>query len=125
MRDADAALDQTANSALTIHALRRFVANYGYLGMCDLQALDVVECIDDSPVLKQSTVMPEAGRFYRVQSVRRVGDGFSIRLFELTPGCHRGGPCNCGNCGWDSRRFRRVARQHQDRLAVFRSIVKE
>ena len=91
--------------------------------MCDLQALDVVECVDDTPVLKQSNTMPQIGCFYRVQSVRRVGDGFSVRLFELTPDCHLGGPCDCGNCGWDSGRFRLVQRQYEDRLTVLRALL--
>jgi len=86
--------------------------------MCDLRALDVVECIDDTPVLKQSAVMPKAGHLYRVQSVRRVGDGFSVRLFELSPKCHLGGPCNCGNCGWDSGRFRLAHRREEDKLSI-------
>jgi hypothetical protein len=93
--------------------------------MCDLKPLDIVECIDDSPILKQSTTMPQAGRLYRVQSVRRVGDGFSVRLLELTSECHLGGPCHCGSCGWDSGRFRRVAHQSEDRLAVFRELLEQ
>jgi hypothetical protein len=91
--------------------------------MCDLRALDVVECIDDTPVLKQSAVMPKAGHLYRVQSVRRVGDGFSVRLFELSPKCHLGGPCNCGNCGWDSGRFRLAHRREEDKLSILRAFL--
>lgn len=91
--------------------------------MCDLQALDVVECIDATPVLKQSKTMPQLGRLYRVQSVRKIGDGYSVRLFDVTPECHLGGPCNCGNCGWDSRRFRRVQGPEKDRLTVLRVLL--
>ena len=93
--------------------------------MCDLRALDVVECIDDTPVLKQSAIMPKAGHLYRIQSVRRVGYGFSVRLFELTPECHLGGPCNCGNCGWDSGRFRLAQRREEDKLSVLRALLKK
>ena len=91
--------------------------------MCDLKAFELVECVDDIPVLKQSKTMPEAGRQYHVASVKRIGDGYSVRLLELTPDCHVGGPCACGDCGWDSGRFRRILRQN-DRLAKLRAMLK-
>jgi hypothetical protein len=91
--------------------------------MCEFRASDIVECIDDTPVLKESRSMPEAGRLYRVASVRRVGDGFSIRLVELTPECHLGGGCNCGNCGWDSRRFRRVTSAEEAKRSIFQELL--
>jgi hypothetical protein len=93
--------------------------------MCELRALDVVECVDDIPVQKESTIMPRRGTHYRVQSVRGVGDGYSVRLMELTPECHSGGPCNRGNCGWDSSRFRRVSRSDQQALALLRAMLNE
>lgn len=89
--------------------------------MCNLRAFDIVECIDDTPVLKQSRTMPELRRLYRVASIRRAGDGYSIRLLELTPDCYAGGTCGCGNCGWDSSRFRLVHRI--DKLAAFRAML--
>lgn len=89
--------------------------------MCHLQAFDIVECIDDSPVLKQSRTMPDMGRLYRVESVRPVGDGYSVRLLELTPDCYAGGSCACGSCGWDSGRFRLIHRP--DRLALFHAML--
>jgi hypothetical protein len=78
--------------------------------MCGLRASDFVECIDNHPVHKQSKTMPELGRLYTVESVRSIGNGFSVRLNELTPECFRGGRCSCGNCGWDAGRFRKVYR---------------
>jgi hypothetical protein len=93
--------------------------------MCEFQATDIVECIDDTPVHKQSRTMPQCGRLYRVHSVRHSGDGYSIRLRELTPECYRGGPCCCGNCGWDSGRFRLVDRPTGGRLALFHSMLRQ
>ena len=90
--------------------------------MCELKAFDIVECVDDTPVQTQSRTMPVAGLLYRVQSVRRVGDGYSIRLSELTPDCYRGGPCSCGSCGWDSGRFR-LAHRPGDKLALFHEML--
>ncbi len=76
--------------------------------MARLNVFDHVECIDGTPDLAQSKVMPKQGEVYRVASVRGVDDLYSVRLFELTPECHIGGPCRCGDCGWDARRFRKV-----------------
>lgn len=90
--------------------------------MCELKAFDLVECVDDTPVLKQSRTMPAAGQLYHVASVKRVGDGYSVRLLELTPDCYIGGPCACGNCGWDSSRFR-LAHRPDDELAVFHDML--
>jgi hypothetical protein len=78
--------------------------------LCDLLTGDIVECIDDRPVLAESRVMPVLGGLYTVSSVRPVGDGYSVRLKELQPSCHHGGPCACGGCGWDCGRFRKVHR---------------
>ena len=89
--------------------------------MCDLRAFDIVECVDDTPVLKESQTMPEAGHLYRIRSVRKIGNGYSVRLLELTPDCHLGGPCSCGHCGWDSGRFRLTHRP--DKLAKFREML--
>ena len=91
--------------------------------MCDFQARDLVECIDGSPVLQQSRAMPELGQRYYVESVRKVGDGYSVRLFEVLPECYLGGPCTCGNCGWDAARFRLVRRFSRDKLGVLRDLL--
>jgi hypothetical protein len=90
--------------------------------MCDLKPFEIVECVDDTPVLKQSKTMPGAGRLYHVASVKRVGDGYSVRLLELAPDCYMGGSCICGNCGWDSGRFRRHHRP-DDQLAIFQAML--
>jgi hypothetical protein len=71
---------------------------------------DIVECVDDTPNRPESQVMPIAGGLYTVARLRRVGDGWSARLKELTPTCFIGGPCACGDCGWDATRFRKVYR---------------
>ncbi len=78
--------------------------------MFDLVRGDIVECIDDTPNRPESQVMPILGGLYTVTSIRPCEDGQSIRLKELTPSCHLGGPCGCGDCGWDGRRFRKVYR---------------
>lgn len=91
--------------------------------MCEFKAFDIVECIDDRPVHRQSRTMPAAGHLYRIQAVRRVGDGYSVRLLELTPDCYRGGPCSCGSCGWDSGRFR-LAYRPGDKLALFHEMLR-
>lgn len=54
--------------------------------------------------------MPELGGLYTVASIRTVELGHSVRLKELTPSCHLGGVCACGDCGWDAARFRKVYR---------------
>ena len=92
--------------------------------MCDFKPFDLVECIDSDPVHPESKSMPELGHLYHVAGVRRVGGGFSVRLCEITPECCRGGHCACGNCGWDSARFRRRDRP-EERLAVFRTMLKQ
>jgi hypothetical protein len=91
--------------------------------MSHLRPSDVVKCIDNTPIHKQSKTMPSLGRTYTVESVRAVGDGFSVRLVELTPDCYKGGPCECGCCGWDAGRFRRVPTVDRDRLAVFHAML--
>ena len=91
--------------------------------MCHLQASDFVECIDNKPLYKASVTMPELGRMYRVESVRCAGDGFSVRLIELTPECYKGGTCDCGDCGWDAGRFRRVYRPDDEKLEQFRELL--
>ena len=85
--------------------------------MCDIEALDLVECIDNDPKLPESRIMPEKGRLYTIDSVRRLADVDSVRLIELDPECRRGGPCACGECGWDARRFRRVYRPERESVA--------
>lgn len=92
--------------------------------MCDLRAGDLVECVDADPVHVRSKRMPELGQVYRIETARRVGDGYSVRLVEIAPECHRGGPCSCNNCGWDSGRFRRWGRLKSDRLGLFRAMLK-
>lgn len=91
--------------------------------MSHLRASDVVKCIDDTPLHQQSTTMPSLDRTYTVESVRPVGDGFSVRLVELTPDCWQGGPCACGACGWDASRFRRVRPIRTEQLDVFRAML--
>ena len=78
--------------------------------MSDIAAGDVVECVDDKPCRPETQVMPDLGGLYIVTSVRPAGDGLSVRLKELTPTCWQGGPCACGDCGWDAGRFRKQYR---------------
>jgi hypothetical protein len=85
--------------------------------MCDFISGDIVECIDDRPTLPASEIMPELGSLYTVASVRPVGEGVSVRLKELAPSCHMGGVCECNECGWDARRFRKVYRPSRDLIA--------
>jgi hypothetical protein len=85
--------------------------------MCDFTTGDIVECIDDRPTLPESQIMPDLGALYTVTSIRRVEDGLSVRLKELTPSCHLGGVCACGDCGWDARRFRKIYRPRGELLA--------
>jgi hypothetical protein len=75
--------------------------------MSQFQSADVVECIDDTPIHSETRVMPRLGERYTVTRTRQVGDGWSVRLLELHPTCHLGGPCRCGDCGWDAARFRK------------------
>ena len=91
--------------------------------MCEFKPNDFVECIDDRPLHKQSTTMPVLGRLYTVESVREVSGGWSVRLNELLPDCYLGGRCECGRCGWDSHRFRRVYRPSDDKLADLRALL--
>ncbi len=67
--------------------------------------------------------MPELGQLYTVESIRNVAGGYSVRLNELTPDCYQGGSCTCGNCGWDSGRFRRVYRPDDEKLASLRELL--
>ena len=91
--------------------------------MCDLRKDDFVECIDNKPAHKRSRTMPELGRFYTVESVRPVGGGHSVRLNELAPDCHKGGACSCGNCGWDSGRFRKIYRPTPEKIAALTALL--
>ncbi len=86
--------------------------------MSDLSTGDIVECIDDTPSRPESQIMPDLGALYTITSIRPVGDGASVRLKELTPSCHQGGPCACGNCGWDAGRFRKVYRPSGEFIAA-------
>jgi hypothetical protein len=93
--------------------------------LSDLASGDIVECIDDRPNHPESQVMPDLGALYTVTSVRPAGDGRSVRLKELTPTCHRGGVCACGQCGWDAGRFRKVYRPSGDLIASLTRKVSE
>lgn len=84
--------------------------------MCDFIAGDIVECVDDTPSRPETQIMPVLGSLYTVVSVRPVGDGRSVRLKELTPTCHLGGLCACGDCGWDAGRFRKTYRPRAEFL---------
>jgi hypothetical protein len=86
--------------------------------MNDIAAGDIVECIDDRPALAESRIMPDLGALYTVTSIRPAGGGRSVRLKELAPSCHLGGPCACGGCGWDAGRFRKVHRPRPDLFAT-------
>jgi hypothetical protein len=91
--------------------------------MCEFVCSDIVECIDDTPVRAESQAMPREGQLYTVARVRHVGGGYSVRLKELAPTCYLGGPCACGECGWDSARFRKVYRPNEARLRAMMSLV--
>jgi hypothetical protein len=85
--------------------------------MTDIAAGDVVKCIDDTPTRPESRIMPDPSTLYIVDSIRPVGDGWSVRLRELAPSCHQGGACACGGCGWDAARFRRIYRPDPNLIA--------
>ena len=85
--------------------------------MSDIRAGDLVECIDDTPSRPESQIMPDLGALYTVTNIRAVGDGASVRLKELTPSCHLGGVCACGDCGWDAGRFRKIYRPNGEFIA--------
>ncbi|HEX5265093.1 MAG TPA: hypothetical protein VFW13_16300 [Phenylobacterium sp.] len=87
--------------------------------MSDIKSGDIVECIDDTPRRAESQVMPAWGALYTVTALRALEDGASVRLKELTPTCYLGGPCRCGECGWDIGRFRKVYRPGPELLASF------
>lgn len=87
--------------------------------MSDFATGDIVECIDDTPSRPESQIMPDLGGLYTVTSIRPVEDGRSVQLKELTPSCHLGGVCACGDCGWDAGRFRKVYRPNPDLFASF------
>ena len=91
--------------------------------MCNLKTADKVVCINNTPTLTRSGAMPELETVYTVESVRQVGLGFSIRLVELAPECHAGGSCRCGECGWDSLRFRKAVRRGGSKLAIFHALL--
>lgn len=78
--------------------------------MSSFVANDIVECIDDTRRCAETRVMPQLGQLYTVTKARAVGDGQSVRVRELIPTCYMGGPCDCGECGWDAGRFRKVHR---------------
>jgi len=78
--------------------------------MADFKPSDIVECIDDTRRCAETRVMPQLGQLYTITKVRAVGDGQSVRVRELIPTCYMGGPCDCGECGWDAGRFRKVYR---------------
>jgi hypothetical protein len=85
--------------------------------LSDYATGDIVECIDDTPVRPESQVMPDFGALYTITSIRPAGEGQSVRLKELTPSCHLGGACACGQCGWDAGRFRKVYRPSDELIA--------
>lgn len=91
--------------------------------MCDLKTSDYVECIDNRPTSRTDRTMPELGRLYTVESVRRVSGGYNIRLNELSPDCYRGGSCSCGHCGWDAERFRKIYRPKEKNIAQLRALL--
>ena len=93
--------------------------------MSDFTTGDIVECIDDTPSRPESQIMPNLGGLYTVTSIRPIADGRSVRLRELTPSCHLGGVCACGDCGWDAGRFRKVYRPNPDLFARFTREVPE
>lgn len=93
--------------------------------MNDLVAGDIVECVDDTPIRSESQVMPDLGGLYTIASIRPVHDGRSVRLKELTPTCHLGGPCACGDCGWDAGRFRKVYRPGPELIAFLTATTPE
>lgn len=82
--------------------------------MADFRPSDIVECIDDTRRCAETGVMPQLGQLYTVTKVRTVGDGQGVRLRELIPTCYMGGPCDCGECGWDAARFRKIDRPSDD-----------
>jgi hypothetical protein len=82
--------------------------------MLDFRRGDIVECVDATPVLAESQVMPSEGQLYLVASVTPAGEGHSVRLQGLSPTCYLGGACACGQCGWDAARFRKVYRPNRE-----------
>ena len=78
--------------------------------MADFKPSDIVECIDDTRRCPETRVMPQLGQLYTITKVRVVGDGQSVRVRELVPTCYMGGACDCGECGWDAGRFRKIYR---------------
>jgi hypothetical protein len=94
------------------------VCSKGCCFMTDIAAGDLVRCIDDTPSLPESRIMPVFDALYTVASVRVVGDGYSVRLRELTPSCYRGGICACGGCGWGQHRFQKVYRPNPALIAM-------
>lgn len=91
--------------------------------MCEFRDSDLVECVDNSPVHQQSKIMPELDRLYKVESIRWLAGGYSIRLEGLPPTCFKGGCCACGECGWDARRFRHVYRPEPRKLASLTALL--
>jgi len=93
-------------------------ASYESSELSDIAAGDIVECINDTPSRPESTIMPSLGGLYIVCGIRPTGDGYSVRLKELTPICHLGGVCACKQCGWDAARFQKVYRPSGDLIAA-------
>jgi hypothetical protein len=91
--------------------------------MLDLRPGDYVECIDNCPHFPTSNFMPDTDRLYTVEDVRLIAGGYSLRLNELAPTCHKGGSCACGDCGWDARRFRRIYRPDPRNLKSFQAML--
>jgi hypothetical protein len=116
-----ASLGRSAIPGIWSHRFWRRRASYGdraeAVPLCEFLQGDLVECIDDAPNRAESKVMPVYGGLYTVANVRPFADGFSVRLKELTPSCYGGGPCRCGDCGWDAGRFRKVYRPKDDLIA--------
>jgi len=93
--------------------------------MLNFRRGDIVECIDATPVRAESQVMPSEGRLYVVASVSPAGDGYSVRLRDLTPTCYLGGQCGCGQCGWDAVRFRKIYRPNRELISSLSARVPE
>lgn len=91
--------------------------------MCHILQFDRVLCIDNRQIFSESNAMPNLKQVYTVDMVRSVGDGYSVRLVEITPECYKGGPCSCGECGWDAGRFRTIYRLDDSALDVFRAML--
>jgi hypothetical protein len=92
--------------------------------LSDLSTGDIVECVDDTPSRPESQVMPVLGGLYTIAGIRPCGDGHSVRLKALTPSCHLGGLCACGDCGWDAGRFRKIYRPDGELIARLKAVLR-